>query len=188
MLLPLHAVALFIILFVWIYPALLEPFVGLLPYLHTKAFGERFIWSVLLTILCAICAYFGATAKNKRFAMSMISGWKEIGLLVSGLFMFTYFSAVDSANTLGSLVMVFPAEPYHSQFRVIGMEFSGTRKKRSVDLKLKSSQDGNIYYLTLSQNFFDDRKFQHGDTVVVDGKQNSIGVYVESIELQRKKE
>lgn len=163
-----------------IVPLLMLPFVNILPYLQTMQLWERLLWSTILTLL-AISFGFAATTKKQRrsIAAMTVSSRKDIAVGVLGCAMFIFAAAALNDNVFGSLVKIFPNDPYIARFEVTATEFSGSRNK-SVTLGLKAQSDGKLHYLTLSKRFFDYPRFQHGDILIIKGKQNIFGVYVES--------
>ncbi len=95
--------------------------------------------------------------------------------------MFIYAAADLSCNSLGTLVKIFPNQPYIEQMAVVNAKASGSKMK-SVDLDLKSNADGRIYYLTLSKQLFNYPKFNVGEKLLLKGRKNFFGVYIESFQ------
>jgi hypothetical protein len=111
----------------------------------------------------------------------MAKGVKERFGSIWGLLLFTFCGAELSGTSLGTLVKIFPNKPYSAQMEVVNAEAKGS-KMRSVDLDLKSNTDGKVYYLTLSKSLFNYPKFNIGDKLILKGKQNWFGVYIEEFQ------
>ena len=126
-------------------PLFLLPFVNVLPYLQTQQLPERLLWSFSLWTLAALLWFVASSPKQKRSVMSFVDGgWKGAAGSLLGLMMFIYAAAWFSANTFGSLVKIFPGDPYVSRFEVIAVESSGSKYK-SLTLDLKSQQGRKTY-------------------------------------------
>jgi hypothetical protein len=163
-------------------PMLLIPFVTVLPYLQKWSLLERLFCSVLLWST-AIFLYLAVSTPQQKHSVSSVAfrGLKDKSGAFLGLIMFVCSAAALSANTFGSLVKMFPNQSYLARFEVAAAVSSGAKYKM-LDLDLKSNQDGRAYYLTLSKRLFADPKLQPGDILLLKGKQNFFGVYIEEVE------
>jgi hypothetical protein len=101
-----------------------------------------------------------------------------------GFFLFVYGGASYSANTLGLLVMhTVQNYPCTYKVEVLKADFQGSKSK-SIFLNLKSESDGKIYYLTLAKKLFNYPEIKFGNKMILHGKQNIFGIYVESFEVK----
>jgi hypothetical protein len=165
-----------------VWPLLLLPFVNILPYLQSQPFAARFFFSVNAWLCTGALWFVIITAKERRVISALFSGWKDIAGTVAGIAMFAYFAAELSANTFGSLVKVFPGQSYMQRFEVMNTESAGSKYK-SVTLELRSQSHRQAFYLTLSKRLFDYPQFNGGEVLMLKGKQNFFGVYVDDVEL-----
>ena len=127
--------------------------------------------------------FFGAKSENRKGAINMMKSAKGCIFTLGGWSLFIFLSALLDANSLGSLVRVFPNKFYSSQVEVLNAKNQGSKYK-SVDLDLKSQADGEIYYLTLSKKIFDYPEIKSGDKMTLEGIQNIFGVYIEEFEME----
>ena len=176
------AVILIIVFLSGVFPPILMQFTGILPYLHNWVIFERLILVFLVWCLVIIFYLLVSTDKQKKSVLSTIQySFKNWVISFFGVLLFVYSGAWLSANSLGTLVKIFPNEPYSAQMEVVNVKTQGSKYK-SVNLDLKSNADGEIYYLTLSKQLFNYPKFNIGDKLILKGKQNWFGVYVEEFQ------
>ncbi len=174
-----------IVLLSGVLPPILMQFTGILPYLHKWDFFERLIFFLCLWLFAFAFYLLLANKKQKKSVVSTLQyNFRDWIISSLGALLFICSGAWLIANSLGPLVKIFPNEPYISQMVVVNAESHGSRNK-SVNLDLKSSADGKIYYLTLSNQLFNYSIFNIGDNLILKGKQNWFGVYIE--EFQREK-
>ena len=96
--------------------------------------------------------------------------------------MFSYGGAEGPGNVLGLLVTKFSNKAYMAQVEVLDAKNQGSKYK-SIVLNLKSKADGKIYYLTLSKKMFDYPEIKSGNKMILEGKPNIFGAYVESFKV-----
>lgn len=165
-----------------IVPLFMLPFINILPYLQTLPLWERLLWSTMLTLVAILFGFIATTKKQRRsIAALTMSSWKDIAWGALGCVMFIFAAAALNDNLFGSLVKIFPNDPYIARFEVTTAEFFDSRNK-SVTLGLKAQSNGKLHYLTLSKRLFDYPKFQRGDVLILKGRRNIFGTYVESFE------
>jgi hypothetical protein len=166
-------------------PPISMQFTGILPYLNVWQFYERLIFVFLNWCFAIIFYLIVSTEKQKKSVLLTIQfNLKDWILGVLGILLFICSGAWLAANSLGPLVKILPNELYTSRMVIVNVEADGSRNK-SANLDLKSIADGKIYYLTLSKRLFNYPKFNIGDKLILKGRQNWFGVYVE--EFQRVK-
>lgn len=137
-------------------------------------------------LLTALLYYMASTPKQRRMAVlgASIEGWKGVAGAFCAVVVMTGAGALFSANTLGFLVKIFPGENYSDYFEIVAAERFGSKYK-SVVLDLKSVQTNEMRYLELSKKLFDYPAFQPGMKVLLEGKANWFGVYVEKCTIER---
>jgi hypothetical protein len=175
--------ALLIVFLGSVVPMLLIPFVNVLPYLQRWSLAGRLTCSVLLWVTAYLLAVVTCSREQLRSiaAVAFHSRKQRIGMVL-GTIMFMYAGAKLSANSFGLLVWMLPNSPYMGQFEVMAATSSGSKYK-SLDLDLQAERDGREYHLTLSKRLFDLPQYQPGDRVVLRGKENLFGIYIESMRI-----
>lgn len=167
----------------WVLPVVEAPIFNKLPYLEAMNPPEKFIWSFSITVFIFFLYLLLSESIILKNGITYISGLNlKRKLLASlGFLMFVYASVDLSCNTFGTLVKIFPNKPYSAQMEVVNAETKGS-KMRSVDLDLKLNTDGKVYHLTLSKSLFSYPKFKVGDKLILKGKKNWFGVYIEEFQ------
>lgn len=171
--------------FAFLWPVALLPVVKVLPYMQSYSLCERVLWSSGFYLFVCIVARGVSSPQQLRAIKAVVrnSAGNAIGLAI-GLAAATYTAAWLSANIFGSLVKVFPNTPYESSCEIIEAVSSGWRYK-SVDIECKLNPYGEIRYLTLSSRLFDYPTLNSGDSLVLSGRKNFFGVYIESYEQHK---
>lgn len=163
-------------------PLALDFLVGDMPYLHSTSVVMRFIWSsgfVFFTAL--ICRLSMTKIQWQKLKRLTLGGWKDVVGVLFGALLATYAIADGYGNVLGALVAIFPESSCAIQSEVLTAIPSGSNRRRSVTINLLSWEDGQTYYLTLSRSMFDYPKLRPGDLLLIEGKKNYLGAYIEEI-------
>lgn len=163
-------------------PPITVAIIGVLPYLHTYSLIMRILIEFAIWCSAFILYVYVSTPKQKESVLSVlnysIKQW--VGCFL-GIAMFIFVGAWLSANSLGPFVEWLPNESYLAQFEVKNIETQGSKYK-SLNLELTSANDGKNYYLTLSKQRFNSSELNRGDRILLQGKQNLFGVYIENFE------
>lgn len=162
-------------------PMLMLPFVNIMPYLQRVQFLERFAWSCFLWGIC-ITFYFVVSTRSERLSIfrSIIKNRTDKVGVAFGIGMFVFATAWFNANLFGVLVKIFPNDSYSAIAEVKSIKYGGSKSK-SITLDLALKQSGEISSLTLSKRLFDYSTFQIGENILLKGKINFFGVYIEEI-------
>jgi hypothetical protein len=166
----------------WVLPVAVLVVFRELPYLHERRFLERLVTSAAGTGVLVVAM---AISFPRRFLIYRESTWwktaESVLLAVSGLAMFTAAAAALSGNLFGALTKLMPGTPYLARFIVSELESSLSRG--GVSLSLKPKEGTMPAYLTLSRRLFGRQEIRVGDEMVLRGKQNMAGVYVDDFEI-----
>ena len=175
----------FCLIYIYIAPALLLPFIHILPYLHSFELWQRLLISLggflaLLKLTVILSAF-----QNRQYLLAMMKGWRGFILTVSGWGMFIFIGACLSANSLGPLVILLPNVAYTEKMEVVDVQNIGSKYK-AINLDIRSLSDGKIYYLTLSKQFFNSpklKKLKIGDVLLLNGERNWFGVHISNVNV-----
>lgn len=164
----------------WVLPIVLAVFFTELPYLQKFAFGERFAISGFFTVVILIITAF-LWPKNFLVykAPKRLGTLKNVFMAFSGFVMATFFSAWLSGNIFGSFVKLTPGTEYEERLLIKDVAYQGVRY-RTVTLLMERKGDSNLTYLTLAKRLFNYPEFKVGDSIMLHGKKNIFGVYVDS--------
>lgn len=172
----------------WILPLCLRLVFGPLPYLADAGFLGR------LAPWMASTAAFGtlmALAQTHPYRRSSDSRerWETVKggvVMVASLALAAAVAAWLSPNLWGALVKVTPGVTYRSRVEVVDAgRWSRNRGEgyRSIDLEVRSAEDGQLRYIDLSARFFGTPPIAPGDRLTFYGKQNVFGVYVDAVSV-----
>lgn len=164
----------------WVLPILLAVFFTELPYLQKFAFGERFaISSGFSIVMLIVTAFLWPRNFLVYKAPKRLGTVKNVLMAFSGLVMFTFSSAWLSGNIFGSFVKLTPGTEYEERLLIKDVAYRGVRY-RAVTLLMERSGESNLMYLTLAKRLFNYPEFKVGESIMLHGKENIFGVYVDS--------
>lgn len=174
-------IALFIVIGIGLLlPLALVPFVNVLPHLYTFTYGERMLFSFLATAVMLFT--FAITPKYKGPGKSPKAGG---GASLTSILFFLFLTSLGagwlSPNSFGAMVKIFATDPYFGRFQIVESKVEGG-KYAATKLTLRSEATSKIYFLTLSKKLFGPVGLQNGQVVLLTGKQNILGAYVEKVE------
>lgn len=160
-------------------PILMLPFVKVLPVLQLNNMWHRSPVYIGLLLGTFALGYLGAKIENRRLMIKTLTENKKSNVI--GALAFVLGGAMTTANTIGILVKALPNEPYKKQVEVISVEPQGSKQQ---SLTLKDDQLSVLFNLEMADVLFHYRNqpdLQVGDTLLLNGKENSFGVYIEKI-------
>ena len=118
-----YIAAIYLVLVVFISPGiplLIKFFFGILPYLHSWLLINRLIFFLSLWLLGVGIYLLLANQKQKKSVLFTLHfGFRDWVLALLGALLAIYTSASLFATSIGSLVKLFPTEPYSAQMTVI---------------------------------------------------------------------
>lgn len=169
----------------WMFPVSLIPFVNTLPYLQVEPVAVRIIWSGLFYLAAIAGARLAMTSQQWHAIKSLtLNSWKDQLVLLLSVVMAVFAAAEYSGNTFGSLVKLIPGETYSKVFVVKSVKPYGSRSK-AAELELRSATEDKTYTVTFSRRLFTYDKFHAGDEILLNGKQNLFGVYIDGFKLRK---
>jgi hypothetical protein len=169
-------------------PVIVMVWVGPLPYLRETTFLERIAPWTITTALVAALMVAGARMRPMAGPWAGVGGWRDVLTLIGAFGFAALVSAMMSPTFWGALMKITPGSAYRSVAAVEDVD-RRTRRRRaggaSVDIDLRHAEDNRRRYLELSERFFGEPRVEAGDVLTLRGKQNLLGVYVESVERTR---
>lgn len=166
-----------IIIFCWILPVVSLPFAAVLPVLQVLSLGERFLLSLLASVVGIGCCYLGATKQRRSASMASFRSWRDVVTVFFAFIGFSFLAADLSANSVGLLAWLAPGENYSSKFSVLSAHYSS--KRNTLDLELRDISDGSLAELKLSKALVAIQRVEEGNVISLAGKKNLFGIYIE---------
>ncbi|MFV1922205.1 MAG: hypothetical protein ACMZ63_06355 [Methylotenera sp.] len=166
------------------------PFTGMMPVIQTTTLAERlgFYFSLLVTfvILIRMFALEEGAIKAKKMVKENLKG------LVFALLLFVYGNAQWGANTFGILIMNLPNRLYENTVVLNSKDQEVPdyyTRKQSIVLTFQDNKINKLSTIELSRTLFQypyEPSPQSGDTLILKGKENLFGVYVEELSVYPK--
>jgi hypothetical protein len=167
---------------VWVLPIVVMLIFGDLPYLQQRDFLHCLSLSaggtLALVAVMVVSSPNGLVETLRRgTAYQTAKAWI---LTFLGFAIFTVFAALWGGSVLGAVVRFTPGAEYSAKVTVVGA-WQPSHRSRTVYLTLRSLEGTGDSYLWLSERVSDYPVIRTGDRLLLEGKQNVVGVYIERI-------
>ena len=172
----------------FILPSFLLPFTYGMPVIQTTSFTERVVFYLIAFIIIIFTTYLTALKEGIRASRKMIVG-NVIGILIF-IALLVFGNATWGLNTFGILIKTLPNMVYENKVEVIESKANGSRYK-SQFFSFQDTKTGKLSTLEISDIMFNYNKMpkvQLGDSLVLKGKENLFGAYIEELTVYPKNE